>query len=355
MISFQKFDFLSFSEKEWNLIHQYRRQIHLQDSPDEPIEDDNTFEEQIKGQLGMLGIEAFTYLIREEEKLIGLFFFYFYNEKAPAYKTNENIAMFQIEMLKKYRRRGVGTRAIKILVDICEKNNKFIFIVGSHVPDTNKFFDAIGAIIAQRNEENKLKLTEIDWEMIDQWIAEGQQINPKTKIITLKGPIPDEYFDNFLKTFNETANLQPKDDLAMGDISITKEDYRKIEQSDIKGNILIFTILTVEEDGEVSGLTQLRKIPGKEKLLSQNLTGVPIKYRGRKLGKWVKAMMLKYVKDNYPDTEAIRTGNANSNAAMLHINQKLGFKKYKEDVLAQVTLDQLKNYLDSKKEISIKG
>lgn len=354
MISFQDINFLSFSDKEWNIIHQYRRKIHLQDTPEEPIMDDRSFEEQIKGQLSLPGIDAFTYLIRDEEKLIGLFFFYFYNEQAPAYKTNEKLVMFQIEMLKEYRRRGVGTQAIRNLIEICEKKNKFVFIAMSKIPETNNFFDAIGAKIAQKHVENKLKLSEIDWKMIDQWLVEGQQINPKTKILTLKGSIPDEYIDNFMKTFNETANLQPKDDLEIGDMTMTKEDYKKIEKSEEKGNIITLTIMTVEENGEVSGLTQLRRIPGREKLLSQNLTGVPIKYRGRKLGKWVKAAMLKYVKENYPDTEAITTGNAESNDAMLHINKKLGFKKYKEEVLAQVTLEQLKNYLNSKVEPNIK-
>ena len=350
MIKFQKFDVLSLSESEWKTIHQYRRQVHLQDTPEEPIVDDKTFEEQMKGQIQIMQAEFYAYGIYDDQKFVGLFFFGFFKESSPSYKTNEKIAIFQIEMLQEYRRRGIGTEAIGMMIEPCEKNNKSIFITNSQIPETIKFFDAIGAKIAQRHEENKLTFSELDWGMIDQWIKEAEQLNPKTRLETIIGPIPDKYIDEFLKSYDETAKLQPKDDLEMGDFTITKEEFRKMEQSDKIGGIVPLTIFTIEENGEVSGLTQLRRVPGKEKLLSQNLTGVPIKYRGRKLGKWVKAAMVKMVKEKYPDAEGIVTGNAESNAAMLHINRSLGFKKYKENVMAQVTLDQLKLYINSKSE-----
>ena len=75
-----------------------------------------------------------------------------------------------------------------------------------------------------------------------------------------------------------------------------------------------------------------------------------MKYRGRKLGKWVKASLLKFIKDKFPDSEAIVTGNAESNDAMLYINKKLGFKKHKENVIAQITLPDLQNYLNKRKK-----
>ena len=106
---------------------------------------------------------------------------------------------------------------------------------------------------------------------------------------------------------------------------------------------------TVEENGEISGFTEVTMAPGRESLVSQGLTGVPMKYRGRKLGKWVKAGMLQYIASNYPLAKAVATGNADTNAPMLYINNKLGFKKHKESVLAQITLDTIESYLNSRK------
>ena len=60
-----------------------------------------------------------------------------------------------------------------------------------------------------------------------------------------------------------------------------------------------------------------------------SLTGVRQAYKGRGLGKMLKAEMLLYIRREYPDVKYISTGNADSNAPMLSINQRLGFKKYR--------------------------
>lgn len=353
MLTFRKIDLMQLTEDEWKDLHQLRRKIHLEDTPEDPIIEDTSYEERMKDQISMIGLESFFYFIYNDKNLVGVFFFVFFNEASPSYQSNKNLVIFNIDLLKDYRRRGIGTKAIKIMLDICEKNRRSNFIVDTKIPETNKFFEAIGAKIAQKEEENRLKFSELDWQMIVKWTIEGQRENPKTKIVTVEGSIPEIYVDEFLKTYNETINLQPKDEVEMGEIRFTKEQLRKREQSEEQGNIKILTTITIEENGEVSAYTQLGRIPGREKLLSQYLTGVPLKYRGKKLGKWVKAQMLAYTKENYPDTEAITTMNSESNDAMLHINNKLGFTKYKEQITAQVTLDQLKAYIQTKSDLDI--
>ncbi len=351
MITFRKFDKLTISKSEWAVIHQYRRQVHSDDTPDDPIINDSTFEEQMKGQIIMLKMKAFDYGIHDDKKLVGLFSFVFFNESSPAYKTNEKIVMFQIEMLKEYRKRGIGSKALKILVDTCEKYNKEIFITNSQIPETNKFFDSIGATIAQRAVEKRLAISNLDWVLIDQWINEGESINPETKVENYVGPIPDEYINEFVTIYNESANSLPKDKLESGDMKISIEEFRKKEQIDLITNVVTLTTLAIEKSGEISGFTILKKFPGKETQFDQNSTGVLMKYRGKKIGKLVKASMLKFVKDNYPNTRAILTKIAESNEAMIAINQKLGFKKHREYVTAQVSLQQLKSYLISKPEL----
>ncbi|MEE9601209.1 MAG: N-acetyltransferase, partial [Thermoplasmata archaeon] len=63
------------------------------------------------------------------------------------------------------------------------------------------------------------------------------------------------------------------------------------------------------------------------------------------LGKWLKAAMLLRVREKFPQIQVVVTDNATSNAAMLSINERLGFRPHKEGVWAQITLEALEDYL----------
>ena len=52
-------------------------------------------------------------------------------------------------------------------------------------------------------------------------------------------------------------------------------------------------------------------------------------YRERGLGKWLKAEMLKYAKRTFLELKFVVTDFAVTNAPMIAINKKLGFKKVK--------------------------
>jgi GNAT superfamily N-acetyltransferase len=63
--------------------------------------------------------------------------------------------------------------------------------------------------------------------------------------------------------------------------------------------------------------------------------------RGRGLGKWLKAKMLLHMREVYPAADWVATDNAGSNAPMLAINKKLGFKQYRTASEYQMTRDEL--------------
>jgi hypothetical protein len=54
------------------------------------------------------------------------------------------------------------------------------------------------------------------------------------------------------------------------------------------------------------------------------------------------------IKEDFPDVSTVRTDNATTNAPMLSINERLGFKFFRESIEAHITLDKLNEYLSSK-------
>jgi hypothetical protein len=47
-----------------------------------------------------------------------------------------------------------------------------------------------------------------------------------------------------------------------------------------------------------------------------------------------------------PEIKFVRTGNADSNAAMLKINSEMGFKPYLSEIAWQVDIEQVDKYLN---------
>ncbi|MEN8151804.1 MAG: GNAT family N-acetyltransferase, partial [Planctomycetota bacterium] len=87
--------------------------------------------------------------------------------------------------------------------------------------------------------------------------------------------------------------------------------------------------------------------PDEKTMIHQFITGVRPPYRGRGLGKWLKAANLLRVRREFPQVTVVLTDNATTNEAMLSINKRLGFEKYREEENFQITLEGLRAYLDA--------
>jgi GNAT superfamily N-acetyltransferase len=81
------------------------------------------------------------------------------------------------------------------------------------------------------------------------------------------------------------------------------------------------------------------------------MTGVFPQYRNKGLGRWLKAAMLDKVLKERPQAKYVRTGNADTNVAMLKINTALGFKPYMAEALWQVDLQNVLAYLTANNEL----
>ncbi len=101
-----------------------------------------------------------------------------------------------------------------------------------------------------------------------------------------------------------------------------------------------------DESGKLVGFTDVSWNPEQPDTVGQGNTGVRPEHRGHALGKWLKATMLQRILDDRPNVKDIRTGNADSNDAMLGINRELGFKPYIAASAWQVPVETLRAYVD---------
>jgi GNAT superfamily N-acetyltransferase len=277
--------------------------------------------------------------------MIGEFVFITFTESAKMFENNKHLAIVEISLLPEYRRKGIGRKLLVKAYRFAKESGKGVVILNTSEPSGRAFFKAIGAQEALASAENRLYMNDVDWKMMQLWSDEGP-VRSDGSMIQFFSTVPEEIVEPYCVLFTEVGNQAPLDELDINDLILTPETLRKMESDREAMGLVQLVAITTESNGDISGLTEITYRPERETMLSQGLTGVQEIYRGKGLGKWLKAAMLLQIRKDFPKVKIVSTGNANSNAPMLAINKMMGFKLHKEKVDAQITVDQLEQYLE---------
>jgi GNAT superfamily N-acetyltransferase len=353
---FEKKDLETISREDWDKYHIFRKIRHSETNPDDPLMSDEAAEKRILQDLENKEyyIEYFyVYRSNDNSQLIGTVSIAIFTEDSPSYKGNEHFMLFEIEILPGFRRKGLGSQILRMTVESANRLEKKLLIVTGVKDESGKqFLKKYNFTIALANRENRLKLNEVNWDMIDRWNKEGQEKNPNTKIMFFDR-IPDDLIEQYAEVITKVMNQAPLGSLDISELVSTPEVLRKRENDFTSLGRTQTTVVTIEEDGSISALSEMFYSSDTKKILGQNFTGVQEQYRGRGLGKWVKAALLLYMSIRYPEATSVKTGNAESNAPMLSINNRLGFKVHKESVLAQIKVEDLIKELDNQSAMNV--
>jgi GNAT superfamily N-acetyltransferase len=344
-IKIQEIDFTTFSKEDWRIFHEYRRKRHEETDPDDPLVSDDIAERTyiIKVNHPMFKIHPFKVIdINNPNSLIGIYYYGIIRESNPSYDDNKHIGRFHIELLPEYRQKGIGTMILKELVKEAEKKQLVILITDVFEDSGKVFLKSIGAKNALANVENRLYLKETPWKLVNEWNNIGAKIDSQIEFFFT---VPEDIIEDYAKIFTEVENQAPIDDLEFKGMIFSKELLREREENEKKKGNIMLTAITKEDNGDISGLTEVTYNPHKSTLIYQSLTGVKDKYRGKGLGKWLKAAMLLRIREDFPEVKIVITGNANSNAPMLSINDRLGFKVHKERMSSQISTEEVQKYL----------
>jgi GNAT superfamily N-acetyltransferase len=331
---------------QWAMYHVFRRRRHEETYPEDPLRDDEAVETLMKRsdpeweslRFGAVGEGG-------SDELVGWLEIGVTREGALVHKTNAHMAWVEPEVLVPHRRRGVGRALLAKAAEVAQRRDRSLLIGGTDEEDGRRFIDTLGAQVALTWRENRLVLDQVDWEMVERWVAEGASRSPHTTLRFTENYPDDDLIEEFCEVANETSNQEPRGDLDLGDEFFTPEILRKRVDSFVRAGGTLPRAITIEEDKRISGYTVMGYFPSEGSLIHQYGTGVREVYRGRGLGKWVKAAMLLHVRSEFPEVKVVVTGNATINAPMLSINDRLGFKPYKDGVEAQIPLQDVEKFL----------
>lgn len=327
----------------WHRYHVLRRLRQQESRPEEALVPDELEEQLMKRD------DPFHIQHRCEVARDGVMLSWLYCEVVkpgtPGYESNKQFFEAEIYVAPEHRRKRVATSWFPLVAQLMDRHGCTVLNLYTELETGHEFLKWVGAEPKLSEIENRLKLAEVDWAMVERWTAEGPARSPHSKLELYDGKIPESMWEEFAPRYSALINSVPWENMDHGDIVITPQQMREwYSRMEIKGDRQ-HTVLTRESDGSISGITDVDWAPYRRTIIHQQLTAVHPDARGRGLGKWIKAAMLLHIREIYPDTEWISTSNAGSNAPMLAINRKLGFKQFRVGTEYQISRVRLSSRL----------
>ena len=311
----------------WKRYHEIRRARQMESRPDDPVRPDALEEARLKRD------DPFQVQYRYEVSADDVMLSWFYGQTVKPgtaeYDKNRHLFWADVYVRAEYRRRGIARSWLPLLLELMDRHGCTTVGFTTEEQSGHAFLKWLGAEAKLTGAENRLDLSQVDWDMLRRWAAEGVRRSPDTKLEIYDGPLPEAMWADFAAQQTEMLNTMPFEDLDVGHLMVTPDHLREWYSRMEEVGDRIHTVLAREADGTVTAVTDVSWAPYRAALIHQMFTGVHAQARGRGLGKWVKAAMLLHLHELYPEARWVSTDNAGSNAPMLAINRQVGFKEYR--------------------------
>ncbi|MHC9046231.1 GNAT family N-acetyltransferase [Microbacterium saperdae] len=273
-------------------------------------------------------IERRGYLLRVGDAVVGS------ASLALPLKDNTHVAHLAVSVPPPHRRRGVGSAALAFLEaeatasarTTAQGTASWPYALGPDGTGTpgREFARHHGYALALGDVQNRLELP-ADPAVLDSLAADIAVAISGYTIRSWVGPVPDDVIEGWTVLDASIDTEAPSGDL---DIEPMKPDVASIREQEellIRQNRTSFGTIALTAQGEAAAYTQV-VVSGDDGNAYQWGTLVRGADRGHRLGTAVKLANLRMLQHEAPQTRAIYTYNAESNAHMLAVNTLLGFR-----------------------------
>lgn len=220
---------------------------------------------------------------------------------------------------------GVGTMLLQAQIDAiralgCSAMLTFAF-EDSHA---TRFLTAHDFTVGQRTAQRRLLPRELDYGYLERLAADAAANAFDYELVPLDGPAPETMLPGIITLF-EAINDAPNDAVRGEPDSFPVERARRYDTAMAARCQHVYRMLARHRrTGEWAGHTIMCVDETRPGYAVQEDTSVVRAHRGHRLGRWLKASMLLWLRDAEPGLTTIDTWNATSNDHMIAINETLG-------------------------------
>lgn len=341
-IDIRPFDPETASAGEWYALQSFRRVRAAEDFPGEPVLSDDQFAHDVRRHWPLQHYRRF--LAWHGDEIAGNLILAHRRAGTPG---AEDFAAF-VDLFggvrNRFQRRGVGRALLRVAEDFMRRDSRRIATAKVFRAPSHAFFRAMGAEEKLATVENRLDFAGLDWEELGRWRAQVATSAPALRWEIHAGRVPYARLAQLMAPFSRLINEQPLGTLDIPRMRYEVSGYETwYAQMDERGGEHFLVLLcNGDEVAAVCDASWDARFPER---VYQQLTAVDARWRGQGLAKGVKAAMLEVMHHRQPQVRTMITVNANANAPMLSINQRLGFAVHRRDATYQLALDALQRAL----------
>ncbi|MGZ8736166.1 MAG: GNAT family N-acetyltransferase [Nocardioides sp.] len=228
------------------------------------------------------------------------------------------------------RGRGIGAVVLESLVDLARLDGRTQLLSNAGVPFEERDSSPViawaernGYSVANVEIQRNLDLP-VDADLLETMAAEAAEKQGDHEIRTFVGPLPDEMLQSWCDLDNRFVLEAPMGDVDLEVGATTPETLRERDRVSEKIGRTVYTSVAVL-DGKVVANSDLG-VPRDADEAHQWGTLVHPEHRGHRLGAALKVANLKALMERQPEVARVVTTNAETNARMVAINDRLGFR-----------------------------
>jgi GNAT superfamily N-acetyltransferase len=332
-----EFDPHTASDELWAAFNETRRAIAHEFWPDEPILNDAETRREVQTTNQM--IEFRRWMAMEGGEVAGAIRAAFRRPDTPNENDYARFLWAGGGVRASSRRRGAGTLLLHQVHQLMHALDKTVLTISAQTEPGHAFIKHVGAVEKHCTVEQRAIFADLDWLVLRQW--EDAVTARGLAWERYAGRVPRDVLVALLPVFTELFADVPLGGLETAPIRWEMNGYDLWYETLERVGGAHHLILLRAPDGTVAGLSEAGWDVRAPSIVRQQLTAVARSWRGRGVGRALKAAMLRQVHETHLEATVIGTNNAEVNAPILSINSRVGFKVAWRNVDYQVTRDAL--------------
>ncbi|ACU72437.1 GCN5-related N-acetyltransferase [Catenulispora acidiphila DSM 44928] len=331
-MNFALFDPDAMTEADYEAITEMRARIFALDRPGTPpLSLAATIALMTEVDAAALAARIFWLARGDAGELVG------FGQVSMPEQENTDTAIVFLEVDPDRRRQGIGTAFLRAVLPSIQAAGRTRVLAMNVTTDADgeRFAEAMGAVCTIRGLVQTLDVAAADRTLWDIPAPQGYRVE------SWNGAVPEDSLVSYARARTAIADA-PSQDHEWEPMAWTPERVRAEEALFAEsGQEYRQAVAIHESSGDVAGITELVLRPADPTHAQQLDTAVHHPHRGHRLGRAMKAELLRSLVTERPAVQRVTTATASDNIHMIAVNHAIGYTDTRRQGFFETKVDDL--------------